>query len=103
MLPRQEGMAHPDVYSMHLCGISFPSSSIARNQHDNEDEAEPAAAIVARPVERTAPNPLKPPSNAITKIMSTMVPSDILESPFPGSDAIANWLPTSNATKHLKP
>ena len=48
-------------------------------------------------------NPLKSPSNAITKIMSIMVPSDILESPFPGSDAIANWLATSNATKHLKP
>jgi hypothetical protein len=27
MLSGQEGMAHPDVYSMHLCGISFPSSS----------------------------------------------------------------------------
>jgi hypothetical protein len=33
-----------------------------QDQHDNEYEAEPAATIVAGPVEGAASNPLKPPS-----------------------------------------
>jgi hypothetical protein len=47
------------------------------DQQDDDHEAEPAAAVVAGPVERTAPNPLKPPSRMMIKIMSSMVPIDM--------------------------
>jgi hypothetical protein len=48
-----------------------------QDQHDNEYEAKSAAAVIAGSVEGAAPDPLKPPSNAITKMMRRMVPSDI--------------------------
>jgi hypothetical protein len=48
-----------------------------QDQNDNEYKAEAAATVVAGPVEGTPPNPLKPPSSAITKMMSRMVPIDM--------------------------
>ena len=67
---------------MAVC--SFPKlAEQDQDQDDNEYEAGPAAAVVAGPVEATAPSRLKPPSSAITKMMSRMVPSDM---------AISHWL-----------
>ena len=68
------------MYYRHCPG----SSKLAeqnQNQHDNEYEAESATAVIAGPVERPAPSPLKPPSNAITNMMRRMLPSDIALSP----------------------
>ena len=42
-------------------------------QHDNEHKTEPATAVIAGPVEGAAPEPTKPPSSAMTRMMSRMV------------------------------
>ena len=60
-------------------------SNLAKHEQDhqnNERKAERAAPVVAGAVKGAAPPiPLKPPNNAMTKMMRMIVPTDILEFP----------------------
>ena len=48
-----------------------------QDQDNNKYQADPATAVIARAVEAAAADTLKPPSNAITKMISRIVPRDI--------------------------
>ena len=71
----------------------FAGSKLTEQKQDhqnNDHKAEPAATVVPRTVKGPPPIPLKPPNNAITKMMRMMVQIDILESPPPGRSPAAD-------------
>jgi hypothetical protein len=74
--PRIEHSRRPNARRLAV-GSFLKLAEQDQDQDDNEYEAEPAAAVVAGPVEAIASEPAKAPSNAITKMMSRMVPSDM--------------------------
>jgi hypothetical protein len=68
--------------------VILAGSNLAKQEQDqqnNKHNAEGAAPVVASTVKGPPPIPLRPPNNAITKMMRMMVPTDILESPYAGS------------------
>ena len=73
--------------------MTFVGSQLAeqkQDQQNNNHKAEAAATVVPRTVKGPPPMPLKPPNNAITKMMRMMVQIDILECPRPGRSAAAD-------------
>ena len=55
----------------------LPEQHQDQHDHDHQHQAETTAAVITSAVERPPPKPLKPPSSAMTKMMSRMVPIDV--------------------------